>query len=46
MKLCSKAFIQQTIKYIVAPIYSNAAVFEFDGSGQPPPLLPSPQLDY
>ena len=39
MKLCSKAFIQQSIKYMVAPRKSNASVVEFYGSGQPPPLL-------
>ena len=45
MKLCSKAFIQQSIKYMVAPRKSNASVVEFYGSGQLPPLLPQSQ-DY
>ena len=41
MKLCSKAFIQQPMKYMVAPSDSNAFVVEFVGNGQTPPLLPS-----
>ena len=45
MKLCFKAFSQQAIKYMVAPIDSNASVVEFFGSGQPPPLLLSSQPD-
>ena len=45
MKLCSKAFSQQSIKSMVSPIKSNAYVVEFDGSGQPSLLLPSSQ-DY
>ena len=45
MELYSKAFIQQPIKYMVAPSDYNTAVVEFDGSGQPPLFLPSSQLD-
>ena len=45
MKFCSKAFRQQPIKYMVAPRKYNASVVEFDGSGQPPPMMPSSQ-DY
>ena len=45
IKLCSYAFSQQSIKYMVAPIKSNASIVEFDGSGQHQPLLPSSQ-DY
>ena len=45
MKLCSKGFSQQPIKSMVAPGDSNAVFFEFVGSGKPPPLLPSSQLD-
>ena len=39
-KLCSKDFSQQPMKYMVAPSKTNYSVVEFDGSGQPPPLLP------
>ena len=45
MKLCAKAFSQQPIKYIVEPIDSYASVVEVVGSGKPPALLPSSQLD-
>ena len=45
-KLYYKAFSQQPIKYMVAPINYNADVVEFVGSGQQPPLMPSSQLDY
>ena len=45
MKLCFKDFSQQPIKYMVAPSEYNASVVEFDGSGQPPPILPLSQ-DY
>ena len=45
MKLCSKAFSQKPIKYMVAPRNYNASVVEFVGNGQPPPLLTSSQLD-
>ena len=31
----------EPIKSMVVPSDSNASVVEFDGSGQPPPLLPS-----
>ena len=37
MKLCSKVFSQQSIKYMVAPIKYNTSVVEFYGSVQPPP---------
>ena len=40
-----KAFSQQPIKYMVAPIKTNASVVEFDVNGQPSPLLSSSQ-DY
>ena len=46
MKLCSKAFSQQPINSMVAPRDYDASVVEFVGSGQPPPLMPSSQLDY
>ena len=46
MKLCSKYFRQQPIKYMVALIDYNAAVVEFVCIGQPPPLLPLCQLYY
>ena len=45
MKLCSKDFIQPPIKSIVVLNDSNADIVEVVGSGQPPPLLPSSQLD-
>ena len=45
MKLCSKDFSQKPIQYMVAPSDSNAAVVEFVGSGQHPPLLQSSHLD-
>ena len=45
MKFCPKDFSQQPIKYMVVPSKYNDSVVEFDGSGQPPPLLPSSQ-DY
>ena len=40
MKLCSKYFSQQPMKYMVAPSDYNADVIEFVSSGQPPSLLP------
>ena len=45
MKLFSMPFNQQPIKSMVAPRNYNAAVVEFVDSGQPPPLLPSSQID-
>ena len=45
MKLCSKDFIEQAIESMVVPSDSNYVVVEFVGSGQPPPLFPSSQLD-
>ena len=44
-KLCSKAFSQQPITSTVAMNDSKASVVEFSGSGQPPLILPSSQLD-
>ena len=44
-ELCSKAFIQQPIKYMVTPSKSNSCVVEVVGSGKPPPMLPYSQLD-
>ena len=41
MELCSKTFIQQPMKSMVAPNEYNASVVEFDGSGQPTPMMPS-----
>ena len=43
--LCSKAFSQQPMKYMVAPNKTNASVVEYYGSGEPPLLLPSSQDD-
>ena len=40
MKFCSKAFSQQSLKYMVSPRKSNDYVVEFYDSGQPPQLLP------
>ena len=39
MKKNYKAFRQQPMKYMVAPIKTNNYFAEFDGSGQLPPLL-------
>ena len=44
-KLCSNAFNQEPIKYMVALSDSYASVVEVIGSGQPQPLLPSSKLD-
>ena len=46
MTLCFKAFSQQQMKSMVAPIKTSASAVESDGSGQPPPLLPSSQYDW
>ena len=45
MVLCFKAFRQQPMKSMVAPNKKNTSVVEFDGSGKPPPLLLSSQVD-
>ena len=41
MKLCSKNFSQQPMKYMVALSDSNASVAEFVGIGQPLQIMPS-----
>ena len=38
-------FLQQPIESMVAMSKTNDYVVEFDGSGQHPPLLPSPKYD-
>ena len=45
MKLCSKDFSHQPMKSMVAPRETNDSVVEFDGTGQPPPMMPSSQDD-
>ena len=43
MKFYSKTFSQQPMKSMIVPSKTNDSVVEFDVSGKPPPLLPSPQ---
>ena len=43
--LCSKDFSQKPMESMVAPIKTNDYIVEFDGSGQPPPMLTSSKDD-